>query len=69
MNNEEIKNIFAFPVSAPSIEKGVTLRDYFAQSAMQGVMIGVEYKHVGNAREVAEWSYAIADAMLKQRNK
>ena len=67
-------NPLAFPVYERNIsgdmhltESGMTLRDYFANTAMQSVMIGEDYKPVKSAEEVAKWSYAIADAMLKQR--
>ena len=41
---------------------GMTLRDYFAAKAMQGILFeGL------NEAETAENAYAIADAMLKAR--
>ena len=41
----------------------MTLRDYFAAKAMAN-----EYtQHDGNPDKVAEWAYAVADAMLKAR--
>jgi len=48
----------------------VTLRDYFANSAMQGMLSNPSMFDVlnGNANEIAsKLSYEIADAMLKQR--
>ena len=48
-------------------EGGVTVRDYFAAKAMQG-MIGVVPKTVQDA-ELAEASYLIADAMMRERNR
>lgn len=47
------------------VNKGMTLRDYFAAKAMQG-MIRLD---VSNYPAVAEWSYQQADAMLKEREK
>ena len=42
--------------------EGMTLRDYFAAKAMQGILFeGL------NEAETAENAYAIADAMLKAR--
>ena len=43
---------------------GMTLRDYFAAKAMQGLLAsGVE----ASMKELAEKAYAMADAMLKAR--
>ena len=44
---------------------GMSLRDYFAAKAMQGIAT----HSVGNYLKVAEWSYGIADAMLTEREK
>ena len=42
---------------------GMTLRDYFAAKSLAN-----EYtQHDGNPDKVAEWAYAVADAMLKAR--
>jgi hypothetical protein len=42
---------------------GITLRDYFAAKSLAN-----EYtQHDGNPDKVAEWAYAVADAMLKAR--
>lgn len=58
-----------------SPESGMTLRDYFAAKAMQGLLSAnpettskliVVTKGSGSVSELA---YVIADAMLKQRNK
>lgn len=58
-----------------SMQNGMTLRDYFANSAMQSIIINVN----NNAKDgttsaiyadaglIAKESYEIADAMLKQR--
>ena len=57
----------AFPGLHPSKEchykdAGMTLRDYFAAKAMQGILYeGLE------PVETAKHAYAIADAMLKAR--
>jgi len=45
---------------------GMTLRDYFAAKAMQAVIArGDDTNRPG----MAEWSYAMADAMLKARDQ
>jgi hypothetical protein len=64
------QNPEAFPVLDPNgsfWNPGMSLRDYFANSAMQSVMIGEDYKTVQTPDQVAQWSYSIADAMLKER--
>ena len=44
--------------------EGMTLRDYFAAKAMQAVIArGDDTNRPG----MAEWSYAMAEAMLKAR--
>jgi len=42
---------------------GMTLRDYFAARAMQGII----YEGAESSLEIAKWSYEMADAMLKAR--
>lgn len=59
----------AFPTAtlAQKTEGGMTLRDYFAAKAMQGMMAdGQVLKLVGDS-ELAKAAYAIADEMLKAR--
>ena len=46
-------------------EPGMTLRDYFAAKAMQGILTDPEI--VMGATEIADLSYKYADAMLKAR--
>lgn len=52
----------AFPFS--DILQGMTLRDYFAAKAMQGLLASGWKLDEG----VAELSYMFADAMLKERD-
>jgi hypothetical protein len=59
----------AFPVNIENGlnaggDRGMTLRDYFAAKAMQGMMHDVS-QPVGEV--IAEWAYQVADAMLKAR--
>jgi len=42
---------------------GMTLRDYFAAKAMQGLISNGGSSH----KEVAQAAYIVADAMLKER--
>lgn len=69
-----MNNPTAFPVQSVYIEdqetnsRGMTLRDYFAAKAMQGLLR--QYPdHLMNspANEVACDAYSMADAMLKAR--
>lgn len=56
----------AFPVSgdwSQIKEKGMTLRDYFAAKAMQGLVAN----NGSNPFEIAKAAYVVADAMLKAR--
>lgn len=46
---------------------GMTLRDYFAAHALGAFCAHVERS--ASTKNVAEWSYEIADAMLKAREK
>lgn len=56
----------AFPMQTDLVVNyGMTLRDYFAGKAMQGIL--ANKKTDANAESIATVSYLIADAMLKQR--
>lgn len=55
----------AFPAHTISMYEGMTLRDYFAAKAMQGILAGNSTK----VHEIAQASYIVADAMLKERSK
>ena len=47
---------------------GMTLRDYFAAKAMQGLVASAEHDEPINLHGAAEWSYNMADAMLAARS-
>lgn len=61
----------AFPVLGEGGEwhaaDGMTLRDYFAAKAMQGMILLRSYS--GTADQMAEEAYVMADAMLKAREQ
>ena len=73
----------AFPTTKPldswdDPNRGMTLRDYFAAKAMQGILsdanaideaTGNKFSIPDDAELIATASYMMADAMLKQRNK
>ena len=69
------KNPDAFPCDNKSTGySGMTLRDYFAAKAMNGICAdGHTFwdnsTHQGDPLEIARLSYEIADAMLNQREK
>lgn len=49
-------------------QEGMDLRDYFAAKAMQGFVAGAAHDEPINLHGAAEWSYNMADAMLKARD-
>ena len=57
----------AFPVPSLAVGSGMTLRDYFAAAALQGLMA----VHTSGGCLVddlyAKYAYDLADAMLKRR--
>lgn len=63
--NKKPSNPNAFP-NDYNFDDGMTLRDYFANSAMQGILSN-NLPHFGQPEFYAEVVYQIADAMLKQR--
>jgi hypothetical protein len=71
-----MKKQFAFP--AYSTNDGMTLRDYFAAKAMQGILSDASGINENtdkklclpeDAKQVALASYMMADAMLKARQE
>ena len=57
----------AFPVGEEALIRnlqGMTLRDYFAAKAMQGLLAGTT---TSDGLVIVKDAYAIADAMLKAR--
>jgi hypothetical protein len=64
-------NIPAFPSTYHNgwgePEKGMTLRDYFAAKAMQGMCANPNCKAEVGEDKFAEAAYEVADAMMKAR--
>ena len=61
----------AFPVTdrnAGPASGGMTLRDYFAARAMQG-LLAYPIPSDPNADVIADWAYEQADAMLAARER
>jgi hypothetical protein len=64
------KNIPAFPNNFISEDRrGMSLRDYFAAKAMQGLIASNDDGAGDRIDEVPIYAYMIADAMLKAREE
>jgi hypothetical protein len=61
---------FPVPLDAFDDREGMTLRDYFAAKAMQGILAGTHpiVKETEPLPTVARVAYAQADAMLEARD-
>ena len=58
----------AFPVAPTHLhggDTGMTLRDYFAAKAMQGIIASLQEGEDFSC----EWAYEVADSMMKARDK
>lgn len=67
-----MKDILAFPVQdaySVSTDRGMTLRDYFASQAMQGMLSACTGWSESDQERLAKCSYKMADEMMKARNK
>jgi hypothetical protein len=62
--DEFVKQFPAFP--SGQYKLGMTLRDYFAAKAMQGMVTDPSWQG-GTCKTVASVAYEMADAMLKAR--
>lgn len=65
-------DIPAFPYVGASFEtnyKGMTLRDYFAAAALQGLCATLPDMIDPKPSEVAKDAYQFADAMITERNR
>lgn len=68
MNNPPAFPVFPeTAIGHASAWQGMTLRDYFAAKAMQAMMTA-GYWNWKEPKEDSDRCYAMADAMLKQRN-
>lgn len=64
----------AFPLPPSELnyaDAGMTMRDYFAAKAMQGILVNAERNEFsfGKVDEIAFKAYELADAMLRAREK
>jgi len=62
-----MKNIPAFPNSHYSNVYGMTLRDYFAAKALEGICASQQTKLFTDQDHLAKGAYLLADAMMKAR--
>ena len=68
IRKKQIMDTQAFPNPHRTDMTGMTLRDYFAAKAMQGICNGRSHTDLkGHANASAKVAYALADAMLKAR--
>jgi hypothetical protein len=58
----------AFPLFAATGYAGMTMRDYFAAKAMQGIFASGNLPDSVSDEEIAAAVYKTADAMLKARD-
>lgn len=71
MENNKPNNPIAFPQDANTCLdefRGMTLRDYFANSAMQGLVTFIRTKDIHDMESIVTRAYCLADLMLKERN-
>ena len=57
----------AFPPPGGGGQQGITVRDYFAATALIGLAQAFAGETDGRASEIAGQAYSIADAMIKAR--
>lgn len=72
IENVKPQPTYAFPlfVEDGNWQEGMTLRDYFAAAALQGVLASPTFwgeKFQGNIQQAAFCAYDCADSMLKAR--
>ena len=69
--NDNPQNLSAFPYESYA-RQGMTLRDYFAAKALQGLISNPNLKNESDDTlevALANSSYGLADAMLERRSK
>ena len=59
----------AFPPAAGANKQGITIRDYFAATALIGLTTAYAGEIEGRTKELADQAYALADAMVKAREQ
>lgn len=69
MSNKDGGPAFPDPQEDWCGEKGMSLRDYFANSALNGMLANQHPYQASDESMFARDSYVLADAMLKERDK
>lgn len=72
MTPEELGNEKAFPLISPDgtgVNQGMTLREYFAAKAMQGLLASTDYDKEWDYMIIAKRSREIADHLLTELAK
>jgi hypothetical protein len=71
MTDDEDRGPLAFPGSpyAGALRSGMLLRDYFAAKAMQGLVTAAGNRAEVDVCHLAPLAYALADAMLEERER
>lgn len=64
-----MSNIPAFPRTQWPNETGMSLRDYFATQAMQGMLSACTGWSESDQERLAKCGYKMADEMMKARDK
>lgn len=62
----------AFPTTTPFTDEGMSIRDYFAAAALQGILAahaGPDNLIFPTDKEAARMAYSAADAMLRARQE
>ena len=57
----------AFPPPGGGNKQGITIRDYFAATALIGLATACRGETDGKSKELADQAYALADAMVQAR--
>ena len=66
--SSEQENWLKFRINKQKEQKEKDLRDYFAAMAMQGLIVA-DVNALSSNSDISRYSYEMADAMLKEREK
>ena len=67
MNESAFPGVTYISINGEKNPEGMTLRDYFAAKAMEGMLAACTGWSEANLERLAKCSYSTADAMLKAR--
>lgn len=69
MNKNEIEPAFPVVAHMAVVSEGMSLRDYFAAQALNGLLSSLNFITNCGPKNIAALAYSYADAMLEQRDK